>query len=117
MDIQVIEQKMGSGPAAAVYDEVSITFKIWTYDPNKPDGKSTLIEDVSPAHPLVLSLGANKVFPDFEKTLIGMKAGGKRVILLPPSSAYGKMNINPSVKPSTPLLIEAELLTVKRKKK
>lgn len=115
MQIQIADQTDGSGVAAVNDDEISIAFKIWAYDPNKTDGKSNLIEEVSSKSPLILKIGSNKLFTDWEKSMIGMKVNGIRSILLPPSSGYGTMKANPMVKPSTPLLIEVELLNINRK--
>ena len=62
--------------------------------------------------PFEFVLGSGQVIPGFDKGLEGMKAGGKRVITVPPSAAYGSQQVGPIPANST-LVFEVELLSVK----
>ncbi len=43
----------------------------------------------SGASPLNFTIGAGSVIPGFDEGLLGMRAGGKRVIIIPPKLGYG----------------------------
>lgn len=51
--------------------------------------------DSSVAHgqPLVFQLGAEGIIPGFQIGVNGMKVGGERLILIPPSLAYGTQDV------------------------
>ncbi|MFA6535983.1 MAG: FKBP-type peptidyl-prolyl cis-trans isomerase [Candidatus Paceibacterota bacterium] len=62
--------------------------------------------------PFGFVLGSGQVIPGFDKGLAGMKVGGKRVITVPPSEAYGSQQVGPIPANST-LVFEVEMLDVK----
>ncbi|MBM3321223.1 MAG: peptidylprolyl isomerase [Candidatus Eisenbacteria bacterium] len=40
--------------------------------------------------PFELTLGAGRVIPGFEKALLGMEAGERKIVRIPPEEAYGR---------------------------
>lgn len=62
--------------------------------------------------PFDFILGSGQVIPGFDKGVQGMKVGGKRIITVPPSEAYGNQQIGPIPANST-LVFEIELVAVK----
>jgi FKBP-type peptidyl-prolyl cis-trans isomerase len=55
------------------------------------------------------------VIPGWEKTLMNMKAGEKRTVVIPSSLAYGANGAGGIIKPFSPLRFEMELVSVNRK--
>lgn len=64
--------------------------------------------------PFKFTIGAGQVISGWDNGLLGMKVGGKRVIVLPPEQAYGEGGV-PGVIPANAVLIfEVELVSVQK---
>ncbi|EKX41886.1 FKBP-type peptidyl-prolyl cis-trans isomerase [Guillardia theta CCMP2712] len=61
--------------------------------------------------PVAFRLGRGSLIPGFEEALLGMKTGGKRVVLIPPKLAYGERGSGP-IPPNSPLVFYLELRTI-----
>lgn len=61
--------------------------------------------------PFQFILGAGQVIPGWDQGLVGMKVGGTRVLIIPPSLAYGPNDYGPIPGNST-LTFEVQLLDV-----
>ncbi len=62
--------------------------------------------------PFTIKLGENRVIAGWEQGLLGMKAGGKRKLIIPPHLGYGTRGAG-SIAPGQILVFEIELLEVK----
>lgn len=80
----VIEEiKVGQGDGPPKPDaQVTIDYKAWL---NDFDGK--LFADEK--GPLVIPLGQDAIIKGLEETLLGMRVGGTRRVVIPPQLAYG----------------------------
>ena len=61
--------------------------------------------------PLVFTLGASEVIAGWDVELIGLRVGGLRRLIIPPSLAYGGFRNGP-IPPNATLVFEVELLEV-----
>uniref|UniRef100_A0A672Z3V4 peptidylprolyl isomerase n=1 Tax=Sphaeramia orbicularis TaxID=375764 RepID=A0A672Z3V4_9TELE len=61
---------------------------------------------------LRLKIGAGKVIKGWEEGMLGMKKAGRRLIVIPPSLAYGSKGVPNRVPPNSTLIFEAELRRV-----
>lgn len=62
--------------------------------------------------PFSFTVGAGQVIQGWERGLIGMKAGGKRRLAVPPELAYGATGVPGFIPPNAMLLFEIELLAI-----
>ena len=107
MDAQLVVQDVvvGTGAEAAVGQQLQVHYigRLQTgqiFDSSRERGQ-----------PFVFTLGAGDVIRGWDQGLIGMKVGGKRVLVIPPSLGYGERGIGP-IPPNATLVFEVELLGV-----
>jgi FKBP-type peptidyl-prolyl cis-trans isomerase len=62
--------------------------------------------------PFTTALSAGSVIPGWVNGITGMKVGGRRELIIPPSLAYGKSGQPPTIPPNSPLVFVVDLLSV-----
>lgn len=62
--------------------------------------------------PFEFILGSGSVIPGWEQGLLGMKTGGKRILIIPPQLAYGSQAIGNIIPANSTLVFEVELVSV-----
>ena len=104
---------VGTGPAAAVGNAVTVNYTGWLYNSQGQDSKGQQIDSsLLPGRPpLALTLGARAYIPGFEQGIVGMRLGGKRRVYIPASLAYGSQGNGP-VPPNAAVVFELELMTL-----
>ena len=80
---------VGTGATATSTSKVSLYYAGYRADGSRFDSRS------SPSDPYSPTLGANppQAIPGFEEGIVGMKVGGRRQIIIPPSLAYGEVGV------------------------
>lgn len=63
--------------------------------------------------PFTFTIGVGGVIRGWDEGLLGMKVGGKRLLVIAPDYAYGPQGSGP-IPPNSTLLFEVELLDVKK---
>ena len=74
---------MGTGATAASGHSLSVHYTGWLANGTQFD------TNVAPATPLTLTLGIGQVIAGWDQGLAGMKVGGRRQLIIPPSLGYG----------------------------
>lgn len=104
--------RVGAGLTAAAGNIVVVDYTGWLYAADKPDQKGLQFDTSIGVAPLEFELGARDVIAGWDQGLVGMKVGGLRRLVIPPSLAYGSSRQGP-IPPNTSLVFEVELLEVK----
>jgi len=108
-ELSVSDQVVGTGAIAEAGDTVTMNY-VGAFS----DGT---VFDASEAHgqPFTFTLGAGSVIAGWEQGIPGMREGGKRTLVIPPSLGYGAAGAGNVIPPNTTLLFQVELLKVEKK--
>ncbi len=103
---------VGTGTAASATSTVDVNYTGWLFDATKPDGKGLQFDSNVGSDPLEVTLGSGAVIAGWDQGVPGMKIGGKRRLVIPPSLGYGGTRYGP-IPPNSTLVYEIDLVTVK----
>lgn len=104
--LQYADLKEGNGPEVIQNTYVSTHFTIWV----KGDSESEYIMSSAGTEPLQFIVGlGDTVFPGWEEGMLGMKANGKRLLVIPPELALGAQGGN-GIPANATLIMEIELV-------
>jgi FKBP-type peptidyl-prolyl cis-trans isomerase FkpA len=102
---------VGTGTTATAGRTVSVNYTGWLYDASKPDNKGTQFDTSFGRGPFTFVLGAGNVIAGWDQGVAGMKIGGKRRLVIPPSLGYGSTGAGP-IPPNATLVFDVELTLV-----
>lgn len=107
-----IEERVGQGEIADQGDIVSIHFTLWLDD----DGQAgrMIFDTRESSQPTSFRVGSTAFMPALSHGVVGMRQGGLRTLWAPPDIAYGHKGIPGTVPADARLLIEIELLALKK---
>ncbi len=103
---------VGKGQEAKAGDTVKVDYTGWLYQKGARGTKFDSSKDRN--KPFIFTIGEGKVIKGWEEGVKGMRVGGKRELIIPPSLGYGARGFGP-VPPNATLDFEIELLGVKQK--
>jgi FKBP-type peptidyl-prolyl cis-trans isomerase len=107
-EVQVEDIVTGSGPEAAEGDTLSVQYVGALYE----DG-TEFDASWERGEPFEVTLGQGGVIPGWEEGLIGMQAGGRRGILIPPEAGYGAAGQPPAIPGNATLMFIVDLEEIK----
>ena len=103
--------RVGTGTDAAAGKVVTVNYTGWLYDASKTDGKGLQFDTSVGGTPFSFNLGFGEVINGWDLGLPGMKVGGLRRLVIPPSLAYGAVRYGP-IPPAATLVFDIELVNV-----
>ena len=103
----VKEIEKGSGAEAKSGSEVTVQYVGVDYKNGKEFDSSWSRDE-----PFSFALGAGQVIPGWDQGVAGMKEGGRRELIVPPSLAYGAAGQPPTIGPNETLVFVIDLLEV-----
>lgn len=104
----VQDLQVGTGPATAAGDTVTVTFTGTLLD-------GTVIA-ASTRKPLVFVIGSGDVIQGLDLGLRGMKAGGERKVTMPPDMGYGVTGVPGVIPPNATLVFDVTLVKLAKTK-
>ena len=105
---------VGTGAEAVTGRVIAVEYTGWLYSASAADNKGTQFDSsFNPGRdPLVLTAGGTDTIPGFAQGVVGMRVGGLRRVVIPPSLGYGAQ-ANGSIPANSTLVFEIELLAVR----
>lgn len=101
--------RVGTGAEATTGRVLQVHYTGWLYDPSKPDSKGQRFDTNVEGNPLEFVIGVGEVIPGWDQGLPGMRVGGQRRLVIPPSLAYGGTRNGP-IPPFSALVFDVELV-------
>lgn len=105
--LEIKDLEEGKGPAAKAGDEVTVHYVGVDYKTGKEFDASW-----DRGEPFAFKLGEGAVIPGWEKGVAGMKAGGRRELIIPPQLGYGSQGAGP-IPPNETLVFVVDLEAIK----
>ena len=106
-ELQVTDVTVGTGATLAAGQTITFNYELWLYDPSGTDLKGTRIEGGQLTRPLTSA----SLIQGWVDGLPGMKVGGIRRLLIPPSLAYGASGSGP-IPPNAWTVFDIELVAI-----
>ncbi|XP_027725129.1 FK506-binding protein 15 isoform X1 [Vombatus ursinus] len=102
---------IGEGPSVEVGNSLEVAYTGWLFQ-NHGLGQ-VFDSSVNKDKLLRLKLGSGKVIKGWEDGMLGMRKGGKRLLIIPPAYAYGSEGISGHIPSDSTLVFEVEVRRVK----
>ena len=104
--VKITDEKIGTGPAVKSGDTVDINY-IGTLTNGKKFDSS-----YDRGQPFETQIGVGQVIKGWDEGVVGMKVGGKRKLVIPPSLGYGDQ-AQGTIPANSTLIFEVELVSIK----
>jgi len=105
--LQVQDVVEGEGEAVRAGDVVNVKYVGVTYADGKQfDASWDRGDDFS------FPIGASQVIPGWDQGLLGMKVGGRRLLVIPPDLGYGAQGAGSDIPPGATLVFVVDLVSI-----
>lgn len=106
-ELVVEDISVGEGEGAQPGDRLTVHYVGILTDGTQFDSS------VSSGQPFVFTLGAGQVIPGWDRGLVGMKEGGRRILIVPPELGYGAQGAGDAIPPNATLIFEVLLMEIR----
>ena len=111
--LQSTDVKVGTGAEATNGKIVTVHYTLWLYSASASDHRGTKIQSSRDSgQPFSFTLGIGSVITGWDQGVPGMRVGGQRTLIIPPSLGYGN-SANGSIPANSTLVFDIELLDVR----
>ena len=104
--LKIEDIKKGNGPAVKKGDTIVVNYKGTLLNGKQFDSS------YDRGTPFETKIGVGSVIEGWDQGIIGMKVGGTRKLIIPPSLGYGNMQAG-SIPPNSTLIFTIQLLQIK----
>ena len=109
-----IDNNIGKGTEALVGTSVNVHYTGWIYDSSASEGQGKKFDSSKDrGQTFNFALGSGMVIKGWDEGVVGMKEGGNRILIIPPSMAYGSRGAGGVIPPNATLIFDIELIEVK----
>lgn len=105
--LQITDEKIGTGRAVKKGDTIDIKYVGTLTNGTKFDASADHGNGI-----FTTQIGVGQVIAGWDQGIIGMKVGGKRKLIIPPSLGYGDQAAG-SIPPNSTLIFDVELVGIK----
>lgn len=111
--LSITDTLVGTGTAAAAGKLVTVHYTGYLYNAGAPGMKGTRFESsLDRGIPFTFWLGTGSVIAGWDQGVIGMRAGGKRTLVIPASLAYGVTGSGDTILPNASLVFDVEMISM-----
>jgi FKBP-type peptidyl-prolyl cis-trans isomerase len=111
--VSKVDLVVGTGIEATNGDSVTVAYTGWLQDTTKTENKGTQFDQATAATPFTFQLGKGTVIAGWDQGVPGMRVGGKRRLVIPPSLGYGAV-ARGNIPANSTLIFDVEVLAIKR---
>ncbi|KAI6655983.1 FK506-binding protein 15-like [Oopsacas minuta] len=104
---------IGEGQAVTTGDTVGVLYSGWLFTNGTIEKDKPFDSNVRSDKIFKVKLGEKAVIQGWDQGMVGMKKGGKKLILIPSKLAYGDKGVKGRIPPNASLVFEVELVKVK----
>jgi FKBP-type peptidyl-prolyl cis-trans isomerase FkpA len=101
---------VGTGEEAATGKAVTVHYALWLYSATAAENKGAFVQSSVGSAPFPFTVGTG-VIPGFSQGVVGMKVGGIRRIVVPPSLGYGSQ-AQQGIPANSTLVFEIALISI-----
>jgi FKBP-type peptidyl-prolyl cis-trans isomerase len=105
MQLQKTDEVVGTGAEAVAGKTITVNYT------GTLENGTVFDSSYSRNQPFTFQLGAGQVIKGWDEGVVGMKVGGKRKLVIPPSLGYGAQATG-SIPPNSTLIFEIQLVSV-----
>jgi peptidylprolyl isomerase len=98
----------GKGPAAKPGDTLLVHYAGVTFSTGEEFDSSW-----NSGQPFPFLLGRGKVIDGWDRGMVGMRVGGRRMLTIPPELAYGAQGFPPAIPPNETLVFVVDLIEIR----
>jgi peptidylprolyl isomerase len=98
---------VGTGATAKAGDEITVQYIGYSWTTRQKFDASW-----DRNQPLGFQLGVGAVIPGWDQGVAGMKVGGRRELIIPPSLAYGSQSPTPAIASNDTLIFVVDLVKI-----
>lgn len=110
-EFQKIDREVGEGAEAEVGKTANVHYTGWLYDESAEDNKGNKFDSsLDRGEHFSFLLGSGRVIKGWDQGVLGMKVGGQRTLIIPPSMAYGSRGAGNIIPPNATLIFDVELV-------
>lgn len=112
--LSITDTVVGSGQAAAAGNVATMHYTLYLYNAKAPGFKGTRIQSsLDGGVPFTFRLGTGSVIAGWDQGVPGMRAGGKRTLVIPAALGYGASGSGDDILPNASLVFDVEMVSMK----